>query len=282
MEIYKTRSQIHQRVKELKAQGKKIGFVPTMGALHQGHLSLIRCSKKDNDITVVSIFVNPTQFNDPKDLEKYPRMLDKDIEKLKSEKVNILFAPDEKEMYPVPDTRVFDFGHLDKVLEGKYRPGHFNSVAQIVSKLFETIPAHKAYFGKKDYQQYLIIKELAKKYIKDQEIEIIPCPLIREKDGLAMSSRNLLLTQEQRKSAVLISKTLFKARELKENKTIQEIKEFVVKIINQDPNLQVEYFEICDANNLLPVENWESSDNIIGLIAVYCGEIRLIDNIEFK
>jgi len=282
MEIYKTRSQIHQRVKELKAQGKKIGFVPTMGALHQGHLSLIRCSKKDNDITVVSIFVNPTQFNDPKDLEKYPRMLDKDIEKLKSEKVNILFAPDEKEMYPVPDTRVFDFGHLDKVLEGKYRPGHFNSVAQIVSKLFETIPAHKAYFGKKDYQQYLIIKELVKKYIKDNEIEIIPCPLIREKDGLAMSSRNLLLTQEQRKSAVLISKTLFKARELKENKTIQEIKEFVVKIINQDPNLQVEYFEICDANSLLPVENWESSDNIIGLIAVYCGEIRLIDNIEFK
>ena len=282
MEIYKTRSQIHQRVKELKAQGKKIGFVPTMGALHQGHLSLIRCSKKDNDITVVSIFVNPTQFNDPKDLEKYPRMLDKDIEKLKSEKVNILFAPDEKEMYPVPDTRVFDFGHLDKVLEGKYRPGHFNSVAQIVSKLFETIPAHKAYFGKKDYQQYLIIKELAKKYIKDQEIEIIPCPLIREKDGLAMSSRNLLLTQEQRKSAVLISKTLFKARELKENKTIQEIKEFVVKIINQDPNLQVEYFEICDVNNLLPVANWDSSDNIIGLIAVYCGEIRLIDNIEFK
>ena len=282
MEIYKTRSQIHQRVKELKAQGKKIGFVPTMGALHQGHLSLIRCSKRDNDITVVSIFVNPTQFNDPKDLEKYPRMLDKDIEKLKSEKVNILFAPDEKEMYPVPDTRVFDFGHLDKVLEGKYRPGHFNSVAQIVSKLFETIPAHKAYFGKKDYQQYLIIKELVKKYIKDNEIEIIPCPLIREKDGLAMSSRNLLLTQEQRKSAVLISKTLFKARELKENKTIQEIKEFVVKIINQDPNLQVEYFEICDVNNLLPVANWDSSDNIIGLIAVYCGEIRLIDNIEFK
>ena len=282
MEIYKTRSQIHQRVKELKAQGKKIGFVPTMGALHQGHLSLIRCSKKDNDITVVSIFVNPTQFNDPKDLEKYPRMLDKDIEKLKSEKVNILFAPDEKEMYPVPDTRVFDFGHLDKVLEGKYRPGHFNSVAQIVSKLFEAIPAHKAYFGKKDYQQYLIIKELAKKYIKNKEIEIIPCPLIREKDGLAMSSRNLLLTQEQRKSAVLISKTLFKARELKENKTIQEIKEFVVKIINQDPNLQVEYFEICDANSLLPIKNWESSDNIIGLIAVYCGEIRLIDNIEFK
>ncbi len=282
MEIYKTRKEINHRINELKQQGKTIGFVPTMGALHEGHLSLMRCSKKDNDITVVSIFVNPTQFNDPKDLERYPRMLDKDIEKLEAERVDILFAPDEKEMYPEPDTRQFDFGHLDKILEGKHRPGHFNGVAQIVSKLFETIPAHRSYFGKKDYQQYLIIRELVHKYMPSLDMEIVPCPIIREPDGLAMSSRNLLLSPDQRKSAALISQTLFRAKELTGMMSVQQVKQFVIDTINQDPNLKVEYFEIADANTLLPVEDWNDADKTIGLIAVYCGEIRLIDNIEFN
>ncbi len=282
MEIYKTRQEANQRINDLKKQGKTIGFVPTMGALHEGHLSLIRCSKKDNDITAVSIFVNPTQFNDPRDLERYPRMLDKDIEKLEAEGVDILFAPDEKEMYPEPDTRQFDFGHLDKILEGKHRPGHFNGVAQVVSKLFEIIPATRAYFGKKDYQQYLIIRELVRRYMPDLDIEIIPCPIVREKDGLAMSSRNLLLTPEQRRSAALISQTLFRARELTDLMTVDELKQFVIDTINQSPHLRVEYFEIADAETLLPIESWDETDRKIGLIAVYCGEIRLIDNIEFN
>ena len=282
MEIYKTRQQVNERINELKRQGKSIGFVPTMGALHEGHLSLIRCSKKDNDITVVSIFVNPTQFNDPKDLERYPRMLDKDIEKLEAEEVDILFAPDEKEMYPEPDTRQFDFAHLDKILEGKHRPGHFNGVAQIVSKLFETIPATRAYFGKKDYQQYLIIRELVRRYMPGLDIEINPCPIIREKDGLAMSSRNLLLSPEQRKSAALISQVLFRAKELVDIMEVDELKRFVIDTINQNPHLKVEYFEIADAETLLPIESWDEADRKIGLIAVYCGEIRLIDNIEFN
>ena len=280
MEIYKLRTEVNDRINQLKSEGKTIGFVPTMGALHEGHLSLIRCSKKDNDITVVSIFVNPTQFNDPKDLERYPRMLDKDIEKLESEGVDILLAPDEKEMYPEPDTRKFDFGHLDKILEGKYRPGHFNGVAQIVSKLFETIPADRAYFGKKDYQQYLIIKTLAAKYMPAIDIEIVPCPIIREKDGLAMSSRNMLLTPSQRESAKLISQMLFRAKELVDIFSVKELKQFVIDTINQDPNLKVEYFEIADADTLLPIEDWQYSRKPIALIAVYDGDIRLIDNIE--
>ncbi len=281
MEIYKTKKGVNQRVNQLKEQGKTVGFVPTMGALHEGHLSLIRCSKKDNDITVVSIFVNPTQFNDPKDYQRYPRMLERDIELLEKENVDILFAPDEKEMYPEPDNRQFDFGHLDKILEGKYRPGHFNGVAQIVSKLFEAVPAHRSYFGRKDYQQYLIIKELVRKYMPHLNMEIIPCPIIREKDGLAMSSRNLLLTPDQRRSATLISQTLFRARELKDIMSVDEVKQFVIDTIDADPNLKTEYFEIADAQTLLPIENWDETDNIIGLIAVYDGEIRLIDNVDF-
>ncbi len=281
MEIYKTKKEVNQRVNQLKDQGKSVGFVPTMGALHEGHLSLVRCSKKDNDITVVSIFVNPTQFNDPKDFQRYPRMLDRDIELLEKENVDILFAPDEKEMYPEPDTRQFDFGHLDKILEGKYRPGHFNGVAQIVSKLFEAVPAHRSYFGRKDYQQYLIIKELVRRYMPNLDMEIVPCPIIREKDGLAMSSRNLLLTPDQRRSAALISQTLFRARELKDIMSVEEVKRFVIDTIDADPNLKTEYFEIADAQTLLPIENWDEADNIIGLIAVYDGEIRLIDNVDF-
>jgi len=281
METIKTVKEIRNKVDKLKSEGKKVGFVPTMGALHEGHLSLVRCSKKDNDITVVSIFVNPTQFNDPKDLEKYPRMLDKDMEKLEKEGVDILFAPDEKEMYPEPDTRQFDFGYLDKVLEGKYRPGHFNGVAQIVSKLFEAVPAQKAYFGLKDYQQYLIVRALVEKYMPGYDIEIIGCPIVREHDGLAMSSRNLLLSPSQRRSAAMISQMLFRAKELKEIMDVSELRQFVIDSLNLDENLKVEYFEIVDADTLEAVESWNDAKNIIGLIAVYDGDVRLIDNIMF-
>ena len=281
MEVIKTVKEIRNKVDKLKSEGKKVGFVPTMGALHEGHLSLVRCSKKDNDITVVSIFVNPTQFNDPKDLEKYPRMLDKDMEKLEKEGVDILFAPDEKEMYPEPDTRQFDFGYLDKVLEGKYRPGHFNGVAQIVSKLFEAVPAQKAYFGLKDYQQYLIVRALVGKYMPGYDIEIIGCPIVREHDGLAMSSRNLLLSPSQRRSAAMISQMLFRAKELKEIMDVSELRQFVIDSLNLDENLKVEYFEIVDADTLEAVESWNDAKNIIGLIAVYDGDVRLIDNIMF-
>ncbi len=281
MEVIKTVKEIRNKVDKLKSEGKKVGFVPTMGALHEGHLSLVRCSKKDNDITVVSIFVNPTQFNDPKDLEKYPRMLDKDMEKLEKEGVDILFAPDEKEMYPEPDTRQFDFGYLDKVLEGKYRPGHFNGVAQIVSKLFEAVPAQKAYFGLKDYQQYLIVRALVEKYMPGYDIEIIGCPIVREHDGLAMSSRNLLLSPSQRRSAAMISQMLFRAKELKEIMDVSELRQFVIDSLNLDENLKVEYFEIVDADTLEAVESWNDAKNIIGLIAVYDGDVRLIDNIMF-
>ncbi len=284
MEVFNKISDLQKKISLLKSQNKKIGFVPTMGALHEGHLSLVRCSKKDNDITVVSIFVNPTQFNDPKDLERYPRMLDKDMEKLEAENCDILFAPDEKEMYPEPDTRVFDFGDLDKILEGKYRPGHFNGVAQIVSKLFDAVKPHRAYFGQKDYQQLLIVKKLVEKYMPGSGIEIVSCPIVREKDGLAMSSRNLLLKPDERISAAKISQTLFTAKKkyLDENLSVDEIKRFVIDELKKDKNLRPEYFELADAETLKPVKSWDEAEKIIGLIAVYCGQIRLIDNLFFK
>ena len=189
-----------------RKQGKSIGLVPTMGALHEGHLSLIDASLRSNDITVISIFVNPTQFNDRKDFEKYPRDLDKDLELIRLKGCDLVFAPSEEEIYPEKDTRVFDFGTLDKYMEGKYRPGHFNGVAQIVSRLFDIIEPDRAYFGEKDFQQLVIIKNLVQQL--NLPVEIVPCPIIRESDGLAMSSRNRLLTPEQRKSASKISKVL--------------------------------------------------------------------------
>ena len=282
MEIFKTVSEIATKIQNLKKDNKKIGFVPTMGALHTGHLSLIECSKKQTDVTVVSIFVNPTQFNDPKDLAKYPRTVDEDIEKLETVKADILFLPDVQEIYPEPDTRVFDFGNLDKVMEGKYRKGHFNGVAQVVSKLFDIVLPNKAFFGLKDFQQYVIIKELVRKYMPQTGIEIIGCPIIREKDGLAMSSRNMLLSAEQRNNAALISQTLFKAKDLAKKLQVDEVKKFVIETINENPFLEVEYFEIVDDTFLQTINSWSEKKSKVGCIAVYCGEIRLIDNIYFS
>ncbi|MDY6800289.1 MAG: pantoate--beta-alanine ligase [Bacteroidota bacterium] len=279
MKILKKRTEVVAELSLLKQQGKSIGFVPTMGALHQGHLSLIECSNKKDDITVVSIFVNPTQFNNPKDFEKYPRILEDDLEQLKKVKCDLLFVPSNEEIYPEEDKREFDFGHLDKVMEGAHRPGHFKGVGLVVSKLFEIVNPHRAYFGEKDFQQIAIIKKLIK--ILNFSIEIVSCPIIREKDGLAMSSRNMRLTFEQRKNVSLIAKTLFEAREKAKLLSVKETQEWVINTINKNPYLDVEYFEIVDENTLLSVENWKQPGNKRGCIAVNVGDIRLIDNIGF-
>jgi len=282
MKTFKTISEIKAHISELKKQGKSIGFVPTMGALHNGHISLTGYSKKLTDYTVVSIFVNPTQFNDPKDLDKYPRDVENDTKKLEAAGVDFLFLPTVEEIYPEKDSREFEFGLLDKVMEGKYRKGHFNGVAQVVSKLFEIVNPDKAFFGLKDFQQYAIIKELVRKYMPNNKIEIIGCPIIRETDGLAMSSRNLLLTKAQRNNAALINKTLFKAVELSKDKSIEEIKKFVNEEINRNDFLEVEYFEIVNDTTLEEINSWDEKNSKVGCIAVYCGSIRLIDNVYFN
>ncbi|HBI80834.1 MAG TPA: pantoate--beta-alanine ligase [Bacteroidales bacterium] len=275
------------KISELKSilqgyrdKGNKIGFVPTMGALHKGHISLVERSVEENDITVVSIFVNPTQFNDTNDLKNYPRMPEKDISLLNEAGVNLVFMPSESEMYPEPDSRVFDFGTLDKVMEGKFRPGHFNGVAQVVSKLFDIVNPHRAYFGEKDYQQLAIIRAMVG--MLGYNIEIVGCPIAREPDGLAMSSRNLLLTPEHRQSAPDIYKTLADARNKTDEFSVKEMISWVEKQINSNPNLRVEYFELVDADTLLPVSSWEHPNRIVGCIAVWAGKVRLIDNLEFK
>ncbi len=279
MEIIDSRNVLQSIVKEFRLQGTSVGLVPTMGALHEGHLSLIQCSNKENDITIVSIFVNPTQFNDQEDYQRYPRIISDDIKKLESVKCDFLFTPTKEEMYPEEDKREFDFGNIDKVMEGSHRPGHFRGVALIVSKLFEIVNPHKAYFGEKDFQQVAIIKHLTKQLNFD--IEIIPCQIIREKDGLAMSSRNILLSEDQRKNVSLISKTLFESVNKMKLLNPTETKEWVIRKINENQFLKVEYFEIVDSETLESVNEWSQSKNITGCIAVHVGNIRLIDNIRF-
>jgi pantoate--beta-alanine ligase len=279
MEVCYTISELKQIIGDCKKRGEVVGFVPTMGALHHGHLSLVREASKTCSFVVASIFVNPTQFNDKDDLARYPRTLDADLAMLKSVHCNLVFVPTVEEVYPEPDNRVFDFGHLDKVMEGAHRPGHFNGVGQVVSKLFDMVEPHKAYFGQKDFQQLAIIKYMVKQM--NYPIEIIPCPIVREPDGLAMSSRNTLLTPEQRENAALISQTLFEAANLKTSHSIDEIKQWIVTSIDKNPYLKTEYFEIVDDEQLLPINEWSSECNKVGCIAVHCGKIRLIDNINF-
>ncbi|MBN1414151.1 MAG: pantoate--beta-alanine ligase [Bacteroidales bacterium] len=280
MEVFHHRREINQHITSLKKEGKAIGFVPTMGALHDGHISLVHASKQQNDITVVSIFVNPTQFNNKEDLAKYPRTLQTDLPLLEKEGCDMVFVPDEKEMYPEPDLRVFSFGNLDKVMEGKYRPGHFNGIAQVVTKLIDIISPHRAYFGFKDFQQLIVIKKL----IDDCQypVEIVSCPIVREADGLAMSSRNIRLSPEERKHAALIPKTLLRAKQTGTSVSPARLKKAVTDTINKDPHLQVEYFEIVDDKTLQPVNSWDQTGVKVGCIAVYAGNVRLIDNITFN
>lgn len=263
-----------------RKQGKSIGLVPTMGALHEGHLSLIDASLRNNDISIISIFVNPTQFNDQKDFEKYPRNIDKDLELLRLKGCDLAFVPSEQEIYPEEDKRVFDFGTLDKHMEGKFRPGHFNGVAQVVSRLFNIIEPDKAYFGEKDFQQLVIIKNLVQQL--GIPVEIISCPIIREHDGLAMSSRNRLLSSSQRQSASRISKVLFQAQNIARKMEIAELKKIITGQIDKDPNLKTEYFELVLESDLIPLKKWPEKTPVIACIAVKVGTVRLIDNIKFS
>lgn len=279
MEIISKAEALKTPIGQLKKNGHKIGFVPTMGALHQGHLSLIKAAISYGDKVVVSIFVNPTQFNDLKDLENYPRNLNTDLLLLKKYPVEILFMPEINEMYPEEDKRKFNLNPLDKVMEGKYRPGHFNGVAQIVSKLFDAVNPDRAYFGLKDFQQLAIIRQLCKQL--EYDIEIIGCPIIRESDGLAMSSRNMLLNPSERDAAPLINRTLVKATALKGKESPSEIRAWVIREINSHPFMNVEYFEIVDDKDLMPVSSWDEPGDKIGCIAVHLGKVRLIDNRYF-
>ena len=285
MDFIKTKSLLSQMLDCCENQKSKIknqkltGFVPTMGALHRGHISLVEQCRKENDVTVVSIFVNPTQFNNTEDLANYPRTIDEDLEKLASAGCDIVFAPAVAEMYPEEDKRIFDFGTLDKVMEGKHRPGHFNGVAQVVSRLFDIVKPDKAYFGEKDFQQLAIIRELVRQL--DLKIRIAACPIVREKDGLAMSSRNRHLDENQRKQAVVISKTLFESRKIRKNYSVTDLKQWVKDKINAASGLHVEYFEIIDGFTLQPIDKWEDTDYSVGCVAVFSGDIRLIDNVSY-
>jgi len=277
MEVFEHVSTLRKRLDELKQIGKTIGFVPTMGALHAGHLSLVSSSKQDNDLTVVSIFVNPTQFNNKNDLKNYPRTIEHDKQLLEANHADILFYPFEQEMYPNEVNEQWDFGTLDKVMEGKHRPGHFNGVAIIVKKLFEIVQPDRAYFGLKDFQQLAIIQALTKRL--QLPITIVPCPIVRESDGLAMSSRNALLTDLERMHAASISKILFDAKRDSRQLSVKNLEKTVTDAINNIPFLKVEYFEIVDTVDLQPISDWSENKEKIGCVAVYVGNVRLIDNI---
>ena len=280
MLVVDTIEQLRSYLAQARAEGKSIGLVPTMGALHEGHASLVERSVAENGVTVVSVFVNPTQFNDKGDLERYPRTLEADCQLLERLGADCVFAPSVEEVYPEPDTRVFDFTPLDKVMEGIYRPGHFNGVAQIVSKLFMYVEPHRAYFGEKDFQQLAIIREMVCQM--DFKLDIVGCPIVREHDGLALSSRNALLTAEQRHTALAISKTLFASIEYAGSHTLAETKQMVEEAIAATEGLELEYYEVVDGDTLQPVAAWDDAAYIVGCITVYCGKVRLIDNIRYK
>ena len=280
MKVIHTIKDLQAELSVLKAQGKKVGLVPTMGALHAGHASLVKRSVNENEVTVVSVFVNPTQFNDKNDLVKYPRTLDADCKLLEACGATYAFAPSVEEMYPEPDTRQFSYAPLDTVMEGAFRPGHFNGVCQIVSKLFEAVKPHRAYFGEKDFQQLAIIREMVRQLQFD--LEIVGCPIVREEDGLALSSRNARLSAEERENALKISQTLFKSRTFAATHTVGETLKFVEDAIAAVLGLRLEYFEIVDGNTLQKVDNWNQTSYVVGCITVFCGDVRLIDNIKYK
>lgn len=277
MIVVKTINKLKQELESYKS--KNIGFVPTMGALHDGHISLVKRSVKENDITVVSVFVNPTQFNDKADLERYPRTEEADKKLLQEAGCDIVFMPQVEEMYPEEDTRVFNFGCIETVMEGKYRPGHFNGVAQIVSKLFYAVEPTRSYFGEKDFQQVAIIRDMVRQL--NLPVEIVSCPIIREESGLARSSRNELLSAEERKKAALISEVLSKSVNFAKNMSVEEVKKWVCDQFTQDDVFRMDYYDIVDGNSLQSISSWEDSDYIVGCIAIYCGKIRLIDNIHY-
>jgi pantoate--beta-alanine ligase len=279
MKVVKTVRELKKVIDLQRKSYAIIGFVPTMGALHEGHLSLVKKAGEETNFVVVSIFVNPTQFNNKEDLTRYPRDLSRDLKLLEKTQCQLVFAPDVNEMYPEEDTRKFHFGSLESVMEGKFRPGHFNGVARVVSKFFDMIRPDKAYFGQKDFQQIAIINKMVEMLKLD--VEIVSCPIIREESGLAMSSRNLLLSKKEKKNACLISKTLFLAVEMAKTRSVEDVRKWVIETIDKNPFLQTEYFEIVDFKELIPINNWDTVVNKIGCIAVHCGKVRLIDNVIF-
>ena len=283
MKVINKTSDLQAIIKQFKNNGKSIGLVPTMGALHKGHLSLVKNSISNNDITVVSIFVNPTQFNNPNDLASYPRTVDKDLELLQTVGCDVVFAPEADDIYSKSETDSrfeFDFEGLDKVMEGKFRPGHFNGVVQIVSKLFDLVRPNRAYFGEKDFQQLAIIRLMTRRY--NLPIEIVPCPIVREDSGLALSSRNSLLKDNEKQVASHIYAVLNESRQFVPQTEVEELKQCVIAAIEQKPELKVEYFDIVDGHTLKSIGKWDESDYVVGCITVFCGNVRLIDNICYK
>lgn len=281
MKVVHTIASLQAELQNLRSrEGASVGLVPTMGALHQGHASLVRRSVQENDATVVSIFLNPTQFNDKTDLAKYPRTLEADCRLLEQCGATIAFAPSVQEIYPEPDTRHFSYPPTDSVMEGAMRPGHFNGVCQIVSKLFSYVQPDKAYFGEKDYQQIAVIRRM----VDDLGfgLQIVPCPVVREPSGLAMSSRNTLLTDEERVTAANIYRVLQESKSL--GLDVAATHDYVVEHINSVPGLEVQYYSIVDGDTLADVASWDDAASVVGCITVYCGSqpIRLIDHIRYK
>jgi pantoate--beta-alanine ligase len=317
MHIFKHRRDLRVFLDNLRKDGKTVGFVPTMGALHAGHVSLIELAKEENDVVVCSIFVNPIQFNDKKDLENYPRPINADIEQLINANCTVLFNPEVDEMFPeyesaspakdiaakfkttasikmlheiekiaaADDLKSFslleniDLQGIDQNMEGKYRPGHFKGVMKVVYRLFDIVQPNRAYFGEKDFQQLAIIKKMVESLALP--IDVVPCPIKREEGGLAMSSRNLLLTEIERTTAAMIFATLSKAKVMAKEKTVSEVKAFVVEQINQISLMKLEYFEVVDDKDLKPLEQWNKNGKSVGCIALFLGKVRLIDNIIF-
>ena len=274
MNIFTTKKNLTEHIEQLHKAGKKIGFVPTMGALHQGHLSLLAQSQQYCDVSVCSIFVNPTQFNDPKDLEKYPRPIASDIEKLEQAGCDILFNPDVNEMYAANEQWHLDIGELEHLLEGKFRPGHYQGVTQVVFKLFDIVKPDMAFFGQKDYQQVLVIQKMID--LLHLQVKLVMCPILREPDGLAMSSRNIHLSIEERRHALVLSKTLNWLKQNFNKNNITSLASASEAMINAEPGVQLEYFEVVDGDNLHKAD--QQTKNIVALVAVKVGNTRLIDN----
>ena len=280
MEIISKVDELRKQVANLRAGDKSVGLVPTMGALHEGHQSLVERARRENDIVVVSVFLNPTQFNNKEDLRTYPRNAEADAALLESCGVDIAFMPTVEDIYPEPDTRVFNLGPVAEVMEGAKRPGHFNGVCQIVSKLFMIVEPTRAYFGEKDFQQIAVVRAMIKQL--GLNLEIVPCPCVREADGLAKSSRNVRLTPQTRKVAPNIYRVLRESIDFAQDHTVEQTLNWVTATLNAYPEMEVEYYSICDGITLQPVNDWEQSDYIVGCITVYCGDVREIDNITYK
>lgn len=280
MRVVKTISELKSLISGYKQENKTVGLVPTMGALHAGHKSLVDRARKENDIVVVSVFVNPTQFNNKQDLVTYPRTEERDCALLEAAGCDVVFMPAVEEVYPEPDNRQFDLGAVAEVMEGAHRPGHFNGVAQIVSRLFGFVEPDRAYFGEKDFQQIAVIRKMVQ--LEGFKLQIVACPIKREDDGLALSSRNVRLTAEQRQLAPNIYRVLKESCNFAKSHTVAETEKFVVDSLNALPQMEVEYYSIVDALTMQPVSDWADADSITGCITVYCGEVRLIDNIAYK